>query len=151
MTLKKICLSIAVLALTVTVLATSGAAGEREKTAPNSAVLSLQLNALTTLERGCRLTFVMRNGLQQPVESLGVDLALFAPDGGVSAIIALDAGALPAGKTRVQQFVAPDVACADVARVLLNDLTRCEGEGLSPASCMARLSVSSRVDQEFLM
>lgn len=139
------------LALPVLLAATGIAAGENRGDMPQPGDLSLQLNTLETVERGCRLTFVMHNGLGQAIEALGVELALFAPDGGVSAIIALDAGALPAKKTQVQRFVAPDVACADIARVLLNDLTRCDGEGLSPAFCIARLRVSSRVDQEFLM
>jgi len=112
--------------------------------------LSVELNSLDTVENGCRLTFVMRNRLAQPIKALGLELALFDADGAVSGIVALDAGALPAGKTRVKRFVAPEVACPAVARVLLNDVTRCEGDGLSPAACTQLIGVSSRVAQEFM-
>ena len=113
--------------------------------------LTLELNTLDAAENGCRLTFVMRNRLGEAIEALGMELALFAPDGRVASMIALDGGALPAGKTRVKRFVVPEVACAEVGRVLLNDVTRCEGAELSPATCIARLEVSSRVDPAFLM
>jgi len=139
----------ALLTLSV-LLASSGAwAGQSAGITPKAASLSLELNRLEPADNGCRLTFVMRNRLGKPIKALGLELALFAPDGAVSGIIALDAGSLPKNKTRVKRFALPGVACEQVGRVLLNDVTRCDGDGLSPATCIARMSVSSRVAQEF--
>jgi hypothetical protein len=140
----------ALLALPVLLAVGATWAGERAGDTPEEAALTLELNTMDALENGCRLTFVMRNRLGKPIEALGLELALFAADGAVSGIVALDAGGLPDGKTRVKRFVAPEIACAEVGRVLLNDVTRCDGDGLSPAACIARISVSSRVDQEFM-
>lgn len=138
------------LVLPVLLAASNAWAGESAGTTEDAPGLSLELNTLDKVEKGCRLTFVMRNRLGQPIEALGLELALFAADGTVSGIVALDAGGLPDGKTRVKRFVAPGVACADVGRVLLNDVTRCDGDGLSPAACVQRIGVSSRVAQEFM-
>ncbi len=137
-------------ALPLLLLSASALAEEAPAARPGQPGLSLELNKLDRVDNGCRLTFVMRNGLDQPIESLGLELALFSGDGAVSGIIALDAGALPTGKTRVKRFVAPDVACTEIGRVLLNDVTRCEGTGLSPQACIARMGVSSRVEKPFV-
>jgi len=139
---------IQVIALLVCVAANGDTASAQDANAEDGG-LSLELNAVEATPEGCRFTFVMRNGLAQPIEALGFELALFDADGTVNGIIALDGGALPEGKTRVKRYNLPDVACSGVARVLLNDVTQCEGEGLSPAACLTQLSVSSRGGPEF--
>lgn len=135
--------------LGVGALAVCASAQDAEKA--NDAGLGLELNTLDTMEEGCRLTFVIRNRMGQPIEALGFEIALFGADGAVTQVIALDAGALPDGKTRVRQFRLPEVGCANVSRVLLNDVTKCEGDGLSPAGCIGRLSISSRVQPDFVL
>ncbi|MFP4536793.1 MAG: hypothetical protein ACLFPA_00685 [Dichotomicrobium sp.] len=135
--------------LGVSALAISAPAQDANETKPPE--LSLELNTIESTQQGCRLTFVIRNQLAQPIEALGFEIALFGPDGAVTEVIALDAGSLPDGKTRVRQFRVPDVTCTEVSRVLLNDVTKCEGDGLSPAGCIGRLSLSSRVQSDFVL
>jgi hypothetical protein len=111
--------------------------------------IGLELNTLEQTDDGCRLTFVIRNGMAEPIEALSFELALFDSNGTVRSVIALNAGAMPAGKTRVRRFNLRNVVCADVSRLLLNDITECDGGGLSPADCLRRLKASSRTDADF--
>lgn len=148
-TLSKLALWGSVLFLGMSALATSSPAQDADET--KAAGLGLELNTIEPTQRGCRLTFVIRNRMGQQIEALGFEIALFGPDGAVTDVIAMDAGSLPEGKTRVRQFRVPDVACTDVSRVLLNDLTKCEGDGLSPGACIDRLSLSSRVQSDFVL
>jgi len=128
------------------VVAVSLGAGAREGA---KSEIRLELNTLEQAEDGCRLTFVIRNGMAEPIEALSFELALFDSNGTVRSVIALNAGAMPGGKTRVRRFNLRNVVCADVSRLLLNDITECDGRGLSPADCLKRLNVFSRTDAEF--
>jgi len=59
--------------------------------------------------------------------------------------LSLDIGTLPAGKTRVVRFDLGDgLACADIGRLLLDDVTNCQGGDLTPATCLQAISLSSR-------
>lgn len=117
--------------------------------AEKNAALVLELNRLEPAERGCRATFIIVNRLGARVDALAFELALFDADGAVSGLITLDAGSLPKEKTRVKRFALPGVACERVGRVLLNDISQCDGEGLTPALCLDRMAVSSKARPEF--
>ncbi len=144
---RRTCARGALLALPLAIAASGGWAGDPLP----EAQIGLELNALEQTGGGCRLTFVMRNGLSADIEALGLEIALFADDGAVAGIVALDAGALPAGKTRVRRFVAPESSCAQISRVLINDVTRCSGAELSPAACLSHLAASSRARAELVL
>ena len=62
----------------------------------------------------------------------------------------LDVGALPVGKTRVLRFdLGAKIACSDVSRVVLDEVTSCSGSGLAPADCLAAVALSSRAGVKF--
>lgn len=114
-----------------------------------NAELALELNTLEPVEDGCRTTFVVANRLGARIDALVFELALFRADGAVSGLISADAGSLPKNKTRVKRFALPGVACEQVDRLLLNDITQCDGEALNPAVCLERLTISSRARPDF--
>jgi len=117
---------------------------------PQAGRLSLELNALDTTAKGCQLTFVMQNRLGARLEALRFELAVFNSAGRVNTVITLDAGSLPEEKTRVARFVVSDLACPEVGRVLLNDISACKGQGMTPAICLAKMRVSSRAEAAFI-
>jgi hypothetical protein len=119
-------------------------ASPRAEATDQNTGLALELNQLEPSERGCRATFVIGNRLGARVDALAFELALFDADGAVSGLITLDAGSLPNDKTRVKRFALPGVDCERVGRVLLNDVSQCDGKGLTPAVCLDRMAVSSR-------
>ncbi|SFZ86210.1 hypothetical protein SAMN02983003_3385 [Devosia enhydra] len=139
----------ALLALALCVLLVgSGFAVAQEASAPAPA-LSLELNALQPVEDGCRVTFLATNGLGHPLDRAAVEMAFFGASGAIDRIVTLDFRALAEGKTKVLQFQLARLDCAAVSRVLVNDITACEGEGLAPTACLAGLAPSARPDIAF--
>lgn len=104
----------------------------------------LELNAAQTSEKGCRVTFLATNSLGGDLEKASVEMALFNGTGAIERIVTLDFKGLTEGKTKVLQFELANLDCADLGRVLINDITACEGTGLSGDACLAGLVPSAR-------
>lgn len=114
-----------------------------------AAALALELNALTPSDTGCRVTFLATNGLGASLDRAAVEMALFDTAGAIERIVTLDFTELSPGKTKVLQFELAGLDCTDVGRVLVNDITTCEGEGLAPEACLAALVTTARPDIAF--
>jgi hypothetical protein len=117
--------------------------------APN---IGVELNDLQSGGNGdgCRAVFVVTNDLGKPIDKFGVRVVAFDKDQHASLFLTLDIGAMPAGKTRVLRFdLGSSVACHDISRLVLDDVTACDGEGLDPAACLAALAVTSRASAPF--
>ncbi|KKB09894.1 hypothetical protein [Devosia chinhatensis] len=108
--------------------------------------LSLELNAVQPADAGCRLTFLAVNGFEDTLERASVETALFDSDGAIERIVTLDFKALSPGKTKVLQFELAGLDCTNLSRVLINDITACDGEGLAADSCMQGLATHSRTN-----
>ena len=115
----------------------------------NLAKLSLELNALQPSEKGCRVTFLATNDLGVALTKSAFEIALFGASGAIERLVSLDFKAMPSGKTKVMQFDLDALDCAGVSRVLVNDVAACEGDGLDPALCLARLSTSTKTAASF--
>lgn len=111
--------------------------------------LTLELNALQPADTGCRVTFLATNTLGGVVDRAGVEVAFFSGDGAIDRIVTLDFKGLTEGKTKVLQFQLGDLACDDISRLLINDITACEGTGLAPTACIDGLVTSTRPDIVF--
>ncbi|MEO0619194.1 MAG: Tat pathway signal protein [Pseudomonadota bacterium] len=113
--------------------------------------LSIELNDLSKVGGACRVTFLMKNALGEQVTDLRFELVLFGKDQRIIRLIAVTAGQLPVGKSRVRQFDLKGIECGDVGRALLNDITQCAGDQLTPATCLAAAKLSSRIDVPFIL
>jgi hypothetical protein len=111
-----------------------------------AAGLALELNALTSSETGCRVTFLATNRLGTELNRSAFEIALFGAGGGIERLVSLDFKAMPEGKTRVLQFDIGELGCDKVSRVLINDVVACEGTGLDPKVCLGGLSTVSRLE-----
>ncbi|WP_193336111.1 hypothetical protein [Devosia beringensis] len=111
--------------------------------------LALELNALQPADAGCRVTFLATNSLPGQLDRTAVEIAFFLQDGGIDRIVTLDFKALSPGKTKVLQFELAGLACPDLGRLLINDITACEGTGIVPATCLDNLVTTSRPDITF--
>lgn len=129
-------------------LAGAGTASAQEATPPSS-VLKLDLNAVEPSDGGCRMTFVVENTLGKEITKAAYEIALFDKEGRVSRLMVLDFQALPTGKTKVKQFDLKGTDCANVGRVLINDATACEGDGIEPAACIRQLETSAKSGVQF--
>jgi hypothetical protein len=108
--------------------------------------LTLELNALTPSETGCRITLLASNALGTELVRSAFEIALFGDGGGIERLVSLEFKAMPAGKTKVLQFDIGEVGCDKIGRVLINDIASCEGEGLDPGVCYDALRTGSRLD-----
>lgn len=138
--------SLAILAIVSCAVATAGhslAASQAEGR------LSLELNRMEPSEKGCRVTFVVHNGLARALSKAAYEVVLFDRKGLVSRLMILDFQDLPADKTKVRQFDLASIDCAGVSRVLVNSAAECKGDGLADGDCMSALSLSARAEIDF--
>tara|TARA_R110002049_G_scaffold44333_6_gene130232 strand:- start:89076 stop:89489 length:414 start_codon:yes stop_codon:yes gene_type:complete len=112
--------------------------------------LGIELNTADTQDTSCTLTFLVDNGLPHDLDKLVLEAVIFTRDGQVERLTLFDFGELPAGRSRVRQFVLHDAPCASLGRVLFNSASTCEGAGLSIDSCMKNIAPSSRIGIEVL-
>jgi hypothetical protein len=136
---KTLCLALSLLVL-------APALAQEAAPAPG---LALELNAVQPSDSGCRITFLATNSYDVEIARAAIETALFSADGTIDRIVTLDFKALAPGKTKVLQFGLNDLDCANLGRVLINDITACDGEGLAPDTCLDALGVSARPDIEF--
>lgn len=111
--------------------------------------LALELNALQPSDAGCRITFLATNGLGAPLDKTTFEVALFAAEGGLDRLVSLDFQKLTPGKTKVLQFELSGLDCTSVSRVLVNDVTACEGTDIAAGACLDHLTTSSRAKPQF--
>jgi hypothetical protein len=114
--------------------------------------LRVELNKMETVGDACRVYLVFENGTGRTFTDYTLDLVMFAEDGGILNRLAVDAGRLDEGKTRVKLFDVPGTDCARIGRILVNDVMSCDGpdgEG-DPATCTAFTEPSSRIETGFI-
>lgn len=138
------------LAIAVAVGLATGPGTAQDADAAAETALRLELNTVTPLEAGCRLTFMATNGLGADLNRLVLETVLITTDGLVDRLTLFDMRALPADRPRVRQFDVPELACDALGRVLINAVATCEGDGIDPGTCSDRLDLSSRSGVEIL-
>jgi hypothetical protein len=126
----------------------AGGAALAQQPAPAPS-LRLEFNGLEPSTAGCRLTFVVENGLGAALDRAAFEIVLFNGKGLVDRLTVLDFKELPAGKTKVRQFDLPGADCAGIGRVLVNDAVACEGAGVEPTACIRSLKAETRSDVSF--
>lgn len=130
-----------ILALVLSLLVPAVAA--QDNPAP---AFTLELNALQPADAGCRVTFLATNELGSALERASVEMALFDGAGTIERIVTLDFKHLAPNKTKVLQFELAGLDCGNLGRLLINDITACEGPGLPAEACLTGLATVSRPD-----
>jgi hypothetical protein len=105
--------------------------------------ISVELNKLEPLEKGCRAYVVVTNNTETAYQALKLDLVLFQPDGVISRRYAIDLAPVKAGKRSVKLFDIDTVSCEGIGSFLINDVVDCKSETGPLDNCLANLSVSS--------
>lgn len=129
-------------------LTTSAQAEPLTAAAPNPAPISIELNQLSPLDSGCRLSFMAQNRTGVDIEKLVLETVLFDTSGAVATLSLFDFQTLPDGKPRVRQFDLVGTSCTQLGQVLINGVATCEGS--TPADCQKSLSLTSRTKNELL-
>lgn len=111
--------------------------------------LSVELNSLQPSDGGCRLTFVVKNGMDSDLSRAAFELVLFDSEGTVERITVVDFQDLPSTSTKVRQFDFKGTQCDRLGRVLINDTTDCTGDGVERRACLSNLETSTKTSIEF--
>ena len=112
--------------------------------------ISVELNAAETTEDACKLTFMITNGLEAPVDKIIYEAVLFDTEGQVDRLTLFDFGTLPPARPRVRQFVVPQTTCEGLGRILFNGANACETAGSASGVCDTGLLPTSRTSIEVL-
>jgi hypothetical protein len=107
--------------------------------------LKIELNKVEDNEGACLASLVVQNGLGHTLDRFSMDLYVFDSDGVIARQVLLDLAPLRGDKTTVARFSLIKRPCAQVSRILVNDIPSCRSEGTGETlDCLAGLSVSSR-------
>lgn len=112
--------------------------------------LSIELNRLEQRDEGCRVHLVLDNPSAHPYSSYRLDLVIFAVDGVIARRLALEAAPLHAHKTMVKEFEIEALACSQVGRILLNDVSNCRSDAADIDDCVSTARLSSRASVSFV-
>jgi len=112
--------------------------------------VAIELNKLEPAGEACRAYLVLNNRSQIAFTSLNLDLVLFDEGGIIAKRLAVETAPLPAGKLSVKAFDVADLDCAQVGRVLLNDVIACDGAPESPENCLALIEASAQGELSFV-
>lgn len=118
------------------------------ETPANPAPIRIELNQISPLDAGCRLSFMAQNKTGADIAKLVLETVLFDTSGAVMTLSLFDFQTLPDGKPRVRQFDLAGTDCTQLGQVLINGVATCKGS--TPADCQNALSLSSRTPNELL-
>jgi hypothetical protein len=114
--------------------------------------VDIELNSIGPRNDTCEVYLRVRNQSSMAFSSFKIDLAFFTRNGIINDRSLVELGPLRAQKTSLHVFQMPDMDCADVGEVLLNDVTDCtvEGEGQTPGDCLSLVTLSAKGDLSFI-
>ncbi len=117
--------------------------------------LNIELNKAEDGGGVCVASFVVRNDMGQSLDRFSMDLYVFDADGVIARQVLLDLaplrGAQGGSKTTVARFNLIASPCAEVSRILVNDIPSCRGAASGETlDCLTALTVSSRARIEMV-
>lgn len=112
--------------------------------------VKIELNKLEPAGSACRAYLVFQNATAYSFDSFKLDLVMFDTDGVIAKRLAVEAGALPSGKTSVKLFDIDGQSCDALERVLLNSVMACGTASGDTPDCTALTETSSRAKADFL-
>jgi hypothetical protein len=109
--------------------------------APNDPI-RVELNLAESVQNKCRLSFLIENKSETPIERLTPDLAIFNREGIIQRRLVAEMGPVYRSKTIIKTFEI-EGECGQIGSILVNDVTACTPG--DPGLCLDRLVLSSRV------
>ncbi|HSO82989.1 Tat pathway signal sequence domain protein [Thiocapsa sp.] len=114
--------------------------------------IKLELNKMEPQPetQACRAYLVFDNSAGPAIEALQLDLILFDQTGVIARRLAVDTAPLRAAKTTVKLFDIPDLDCADIGRILINEVLECRDAEGPQTDCIERLTLSTRAEAQLV-
>lgn len=114
--------------------------------AQDASALSIELNKLEAIDKGCRAYVVIDNVSTTEYEALKLDLFMFRTDGVIGRRFAIDLAPVKASKRTVKLFDLAGAVCTEVGSFLINEALECKAGGAQVPDCLARLAPTSRAE-----
>lgn len=110
--------------------------------------IELELNKLSDIDGHCAASLLLTNRMGPTLDQVRFDLFVMDRTGVIARRLFLDTGPMREGKTTVATFAILDRPCAQVGRLLINDVPVCKTDAGENVDCVAALKVSSRAGIE---
>lgn len=107
--------------------------------------VSVELNKFETSDEGiCRAFFLFRNGTEASFESFEMSLVVIDQNGIIDRLLSIDAAPLPVARTTLKLFEIPEIACTEIAELIVHDIPACKPQNADPVDCYALIDWVSR-------
>jgi len=142
--LRSISLATLVLMTPVSAALTSTAtAGESTPAAVAAPAITVELNKLETVEKGCRVYTVVDNPGSTAFQTFKLDLILFHTDGVIGRRLMLDLAPLKSAKKTVKMFDLDGTACDKIGSFLVHDVMECKADSGPVDRCLDAITLKS--------
>jgi hypothetical protein len=120
-------------------------AGESTPAAPVPAApaITVELNKLETVEKGCRVYTVVDNPGQTAFQTFKLDLILFHTDGVIGRRLMLDLAPLKSAKKTVKMFDLDGTQCDKIGSFLVHDVMECKADSGPLDKCLDAITLKS--------
>ena len=105
--------------------------------------VSIQLNKLESIDKGCRAYMVIDNPGDTAYSDYKIDLVLFQTDGVIGKRFSIDLAPLKAKKKSVKLFDIDGLQCDKIGSMLVNDVMECKSDTGSLSGCLQNLKTST--------
>ncbi len=105
--------------------------------------ISVELNKLEPVEKGCRVYTVIDNPGQTAFQTLKLDLILFHTDGVIGRRLMLDLAPVKSGKKTVKMFDLDGTACDKIGSFLVHDVMECKSDTGPVDKCLDAITLKS--------
>lgn len=112
-------------------------------TATAAPAISVELNKLEPVDKGCRVYTVVDNPSATTFQTLKLDLILFHTDGVIGRRLALDLAPLKKEKKTVKMFDLEGTPCEKIGSFLVHDIMECKSEAGALDKCLDAISLKS--------
>lgn len=106
--------------------------------------IKVELNKLENYDGACRAYLVFENTTTRDFTVFKLDLVMFGADGVIAKRLAVDTAPLHSAKTSVKLFDLAKLRCADIGRILINDIIECRDQRGKRTDCVSLVETSSR-------
>lgn len=105
--------------------------------------ISVELNKLEPVEKGCRVYTVVDNPGTVAFQSLKLDLILFHTDGVIGRRLMLDLAPLKSAKKTVKMFDLEGTQCDKIGSFLVHDVMECKSDTGPIDKCLDAITLKS--------
>jgi hypothetical protein len=140
-----IALAVTLIATVITASPGQLQAGESssQPSATSAPQLSVELNKLEAVDKGCRVYTVVDNPGQTVFEALKLDLILFHTDGVIGRRLMLDLAPIKSSKKTVKMFDLDGTACDKIGSFLVHDVMECKSDKGPVEKCLDAITLKS--------